>query len=202
MIETERLRLRNWREADRALFHAINSDPEVMTFCATRRTRDEADAMMDRCAATIAQTGRGWFALAEKESDAPIGMCGLADAHLAPLFPAEMVEIGWRLARPSWGKGFVTEAAEALLRLGFTRFALPEIVSFAVPDNQRSLAVMQRLDFQRDESRDFDHPRVPDSHAHLKRHLFHSLTAGRWAERQAAKQGGLSIGAPSIPGAG
>lgn len=59
MIETERLRLRNWREADRALFHTINSDPEVMTFFATRRTRDEADAMMDRCAATIAQTGRG-----------------------------------------------------------------------------------------------------------------------------------------------
>ncbi|MFP5078221.1 GNAT family N-acetyltransferase [Rhizobium sp. YIM 134829] len=184
MIETERLRLRAWLDGDRALFHDINSDPEVMAFFAVRRSREEADAMMDRLNETIARTGRGWFAVAEKESDVALGMCGLADANLTPLFPADMVEIGWRLARPFWGKGYVTETALALLRLGFEDFGLPEIVSFAVPENDRSLAVMQRLGFRPDPTRDFDHPRVPDTHPALKRHVFHAMTARHWAERQ------------------
>lgn len=193
MIETERLRLRNWRNADRTLFHEINSDPEVMAFFSMRRSRAESDAMMDRCAKTIAQTGRGWFALALKDSDQAIGFCGLADAHLAPLFPDDMVEIGWRLARPHWGKGYVTEAAQALLHLGFETFALPEIVSFAVPDNHRSLAVMRRLGLQADPTRDFDHPRVGDTHPHLKRHAFHAMTAQAWRARAAE---------PAIPTSG
>ena len=85
------------------------------------------------------------------------------------------VEIGWRLGTDFWGLGYATEAARELLRLGFEDRGLDEIVSFAVPQNTRSIAVMDRLGLRPDPSRDFDHPRVPDSHPHLRRHVLYAL---------------------------
>ena len=113
----------------------------------------------------------------------PIGFAGLSLPDFEPL-PPGTVEIGWRLGADFWGKGFATEAARELLRFGYEDRGLDEIVSFAVPENHRSLAVMERLGLQPDPSRDFDHPRVPDSHPHLKRHVLYALSAQAW-RRQA-----------------
>ncbi|OHV78083.1 GNAT family N-acetyltransferase [Ensifer sp. LCM 4579] len=184
--ETERLRIRNWRESDRDLFAEINSDPKVMEFFPFRRSRLEADALLDRLSRTIEETGFGFFALALRDSDAPIGFCGLASTDLEPHLPAGTIEIGWRLAVRHWGKGYVTEAARTLLAYGFADKNLGEIVSFAVPANTRSTAVMQRLGMRPDPARDFDHPRVSDTHRHLKRHVLYAITADEWA-RQAGR---------------
>ncbi len=101
--------------------------------------------------------------------------CGLADAHLEDGLEESGIEIGWRLAPQFWGKGYVTEAAVRILEFGFNELQLDEIISFAVNENQKSFAVMERLGFTRDESKDFDHPRVPETHPHLKPHLFYVL---------------------------
>ncbi|PYE37354.1 RimJ/RimL family protein N-acetyltransferase [Rhizobium sp. PP-F2F-G38] len=173
ITQTERLRIRNWQESDRDLFFEINSDPEVMTFFPFRRDRADADALFDRNRQAIADTGYGFFALALKETDEPIGFCGLAIPDLAPILPIGTVEIGWRLARRHWSKGYVTEAASALLAFGFETRGLEEIVSFAVADNHRSIAVMKRIGLIRAIDGAFDHPRVPDTHPHLKRHVLY-----------------------------
>lgn len=178
--ETERLRVRNWRESDRDLFAEINSDPKVMEFFPFRRNRAESDAVLDRVARTISETGFGFFALALRDSDAPIGFCGLARTDLEPHLPDGTIEIGWRLAVPHWGKGYVTEAARALLAYGFGERKLADIVSFAVPANSRSTAVMKRLGMRPDPVRDFDHPLVPDTHPHLKRHVLYAIAAEDW----------------------
>ncbi|SER52963.1 GNAT family N-acetyltransferase [Rhizobium sp. NFR03] len=175
IAETERLRLRNWQESDRDLFFEINSDPEVMTFFPFRRDRADADALFDRNRQAIADTGYGFFAIGLKETDEPIGFCGLAIPDLAPILPIGTVEIGWRLARRHWSKGYVTEAASTLVDLGFQTRDLNEIVSFAVADNRRSISVMERIGLVRDIAGDFDHPRVPDTHPHLKRHVLYRL---------------------------
>ncbi|MCD7110807.1 GNAT family N-acetyltransferase [Rhizobium sp. DKSPLA3] len=175
IAETERLRIRNWQDPDRDLFFEINSDAEVMTFFPFRRDRAAADALFDRNRDAIADTGYGFFALALKETDEPIGFCGLAVADLVPILPAGTIEIGWRLARRHWSKGYVTEAASALLAFGFETRGLAEIVSFAVADNDRSIAVMERIGLARDIEGDFEHPRVPDTHPHLKRHVLYRL---------------------------
>ncbi len=180
ICETERLRIRNWRDSDRDLFAAINSNPKVMEFFPHRRSRAKSDALFDRIARTIDKTGFGFFALALRENDAPIGFCGLAYTDLEPHLPDGTIEIGWRLALPHWGKGYVTEAALALLVYGFGERKLSEIVSFAVPANTRSTAVMQRLGMRPEPTRDFDHPRVPDTHIHLKRHVLYAITAEEW----------------------
>ncbi|MCF3640990.1 GNAT family N-acetyltransferase [Rhizobium sp. TRM95111] len=190
VVRTERLLLRNWQEGDRDLFFEINADPEVMAFFPFRRSRAEADALFDRLRATIGSTGLGFFALASAETDEPFGFCGLARTDLAPVLPDGTVEIGWRLARRHWGKGYVSEAAAALVDLGFERHKLPEIVSFAVAANHRSTAVMRRIGMEPDPARDFEHPRVPETHPHLKRHVLYAIPRNRWNMRNSQPASG------------
>lgn len=175
ILETPRLILRNWRDSDRDLFREINRDPKVMEFFPFRRSAKEADAMMERIRAVIDETGLGLYALELKENAEPIGFCGLARAGISPVLPEDTVEIGWRLATRFWGNGHVTEAARALIDYGFTTKGLSEIVSFAAEANSRSTAVMQRIGMRRDADGDFDHPRVPDTHPHLKRHVLYRI---------------------------
>lgn len=182
ITETERLRIRAWKESDRDLFFAINSDPKVMEFFPFRRNRAEADALFDRVGRGIAETGLGFFAIALKADDRPIGFCGLAWTDLEPHLPKGTVEIGWRLGPSYWGKGFVTEAASELLRYAFEEKGLDEVVSFAIAANSRSTAVMQRLGMHRDATRDFDHPRVPADQPALVPHVLYAISAGEWRE--------------------
>ncbi|TXH81335.1 MAG: N-acetyltransferase [Rhizobium sp.] len=185
ITETDRLIIRNWRETDRALAYEINSDDAVMEFFPFRRNRAEADAFYDRVHAMIARTGLGFYLLEKKSSGEPIGFCGLARVdHLEPHVARGAVEIGWRLAAPFWGKGFASEAARALLAHGFGKLGLNEIVSFAVHNNVRSTAVMERIGMHRVKDGDFDHPSVPDTHPHLRRHVLYLLTAAEWRSGQ------------------
>ena len=103
--------------------------------------------------------------------------------EIEPLVPAGTIEIGWRLAPEFWGFGYVTEAAEALLDFGFETLGREEIISFAVWNNRRSTAVMERLGMRRDPAADFDHPRVPDTHPELKRHVLYRLSREDWRAR-------------------
>ncbi|WP_027488580.1 GNAT family N-acetyltransferase [Allorhizobium undicola] len=185
ILETDRLLLRNWRESDRDLFREINRDPKVMEFFPMRRSHAEADAMMDRIRQLITQTGLCFYAVELKETGEPMGFCGLSDAMLPDLLPEGTVEIGWRLATRFWGNGYITEAARALLAHAFDQLHLAQVVSFAVHTNRRSIAVMQRIGMAHQPDGDFDHPRVPDSHPHLKRHVLYRMTAAEWRQMQA-----------------
>ncbi|MBB3607498.1 GNAT family N-acetyltransferase [Rhizobium sp. BK602] len=181
IAETERLLIRNWRDEDRDLAFEINSDERVMEFFPFRRNRAEADAFLERVRSMIAETGLGFYALEDKATGAAIGFCGLARTdHLEPFVKKGTVEIGWRLSARFWGKGFASESARALLVHGFETLGLDEIVSFAVHNNIRSTAVMERIGMQRVDGGDFNHPGVPDSHPHLQRHVLYRLAATEW----------------------
>lgn len=185
-LRTERLILRNWQDSDRELFHRINSDDRVMEFFPFRRDRAEADAMMDRLQAWIDANGYGFAAIELAATDECAGFCGLyRDDGLSAFFPIGTVEIGWRLAPEYWGKGYVSEASRAWLAFGFETLGLDEIVSFAVTGNRRSTAVMERLGMRRDAASDFDHPRVPDTHPELVRHVVYRLSREDWADSAA-----------------
>jgi RimJ/RimL family protein N-acetyltransferase len=136
--------------------------------------RAESDAFADRIDAAFHTLGYGLWAVELPGEAEFIGYVGLAlhtfDAHFTPA-----VEIGWRLARDYWGRGFAAEAARAAVDDGFERVGLDEIVSFTAPANQRSIRVMQRLGMTHDSADDFDHPRVPVGH-HLRRHVLYRLT--------------------------
>ena len=185
-IRTERLILRNWEERDRALFHRINSDERVMEFFPFRRDRAASDAKMDDFRETIARQGFGWTAAEIAATGECIGFVGLSRTGHLPFLPEGGIEIGWRLAPEYWGHGYVSEAARVWLDYGFEALRLDEIVSFAVTANRRSTAVMERIGMSADPTHDFDHPDVPDSHPHLKRHSFYRITREEWARKKAA----------------
>ncbi len=185
IAETQRLVLRNWLDSDRDLFREINADPKVMEFFPFRRSHEEADAFLGRLNAMIGDNGMGFYAVALKPEDEPLGFCGLSYANMPSVFPQETVEIGWRLATRFWGHGYATEAASALLALAFEEKEIEAVVSFAVAENHRSTAVMRRLGMHRVPSLDFDHPRVPDTHPHLKQHVVYAVTCDEWKRSKA-----------------
>ncbi|AJY46699.1 GNAT family N-acetyltransferase [Martelella endophytica] len=175
IAETERLIIRNWEERDRALFHEINSDDRVMEFFAMRRDRAESDALLDVVRDRIAETGYGFPAVELKASGEVIGFTGLNDHYSADVKPEGVPEIGWRMATRYWGKGYASEAAKAMVDVAFNERGHDQVVAFAVANNHRSTAVMERLGMRRDPEGDFDHPSVPDTHPHLKRHVLYRL---------------------------
>ena len=171
-LRSDRLLLRQWREADRAPFAALNADAEVMRHFPAPLDRAASDALVDRERDRIATRGWGLWAVEALEGGRFVGFVGLAEAPAAlPCAPA--VEIGWRLARESWGHGYATEAARAVLHHGFAVLALPEIVSFTATTHAPSEAVMKRLGMH--PGKPFEHPNVPEGST-LRPHLLYRLT--------------------------
>lgn len=168
-IRTERLLLRPWQESDRGPWAAMNADPRVREFFPSLLSREESDAAFDRISSGLAE--RGWGLWAVEAEGAFVGFTGLA----VPNF-RDGVEIGWRLAASSWGRGYATEAARAVLDYGFTELALPEIISFTAVGNTRSRVVMERIGMTRDEAGDFEHPAVPVG-SPVRSHVLYRLAA-------------------------
>jgi RimJ/RimL family protein N-acetyltransferase len=168
--------LRAWRDEDLAPFAALNADPLVMEYFPATLSRAESDALAARVRNEMAERGFGLWAV-EAPGVAPfVGFTGLAvprfDAHFTPC-----VEIGWRLAREHWGRGFAPEAARAALAHGFERLRLDEIVSFTAVANARSRRVMEKLGMTHDPSDDFDHPSLVVGHP-LRRHVLYRIRRG------------------------
>jgi ribosomal-protein-alanine N-acetyltransferase len=162
-LSTERLLLRQWRDEDLEPFAALNADPVVMERFPSTLTRAESDALVARIRTGFAEHGYGLWALDVKETGEFIGFTGLAlQTFPAPFNPS--VEVGWRLQRSAWGRGYASEAARAALGVGFHEFGLDEIVSMTAVTNLRSQRVMERIGMTRDPADDFLHPNVPDGH--------------------------------------
>jgi RimJ/RimL family protein N-acetyltransferase len=170
MLATTRLVLRAWRDDDIEPFAALNQDPEVMEFFASPYSYAESAAFVARTRDHFATYGYGLWAVEIPGVTSFAGFTGLR----RPPWRPEVVEIGWRLARPFWGAGYATEAARAALAYGLETLGLEQIVSFVVPANVRSQAVMTRLGMTRDPDADFDHPMIGEGHP-LRRHWLFRL---------------------------
>ena len=180
VLTTERLVLRGWRESDLRPLAAINRDPAVMRHVGGPIPKAESDLVIGRFLQKWREDPRfGWWAVELREAGETIGFIGLA----APDFtepPGPCVEIGWRLARTAWGRGLASEGARAALAHGFAA-GLDEVVSFTVPGNARSRAVMERIGMLRDPAGDFDHPLLAPGDP-LRRHVLYRIGRARWEE--------------------
>ncbi|MBL8834290.1 MAG: GNAT family N-acetyltransferase [Rhodospirillales bacterium] len=178
ILRTERLILRPWRDTDREPFAALNADPEVRRYFPTVQTRAESDASADFLSGQFAISEYGPWAV-EVPGQIPFaGFVGIWRVAFDEPASAR-VEIGWRLGRACWGRGYATEAARAALAFGFGPGGLDEIVAFVVPANRASRAVMDRIGLRQDPDGDFDHPRVTEGHP-LRRHHLYRLRRAEW----------------------
>ncbi len=141
-LQTSRLILRFWQDRDRAPYAALMADPAVMEYLGS--ARETPDEWIDRQSARLTEHGLGYWAVELRATGQLVGAVGLSwvrfEAHFTPAVGA-----GWRLARPHWGRGYASEAAEAVLQFGFEELRLEEIVAITVPTNVRSQQVMRRL---------------------------------------------------------
>lgn len=173
-LTTPRLLLRRWQEGDRAPFAALNADSSVMEHMPGCQSPAESEATVDRIEAGFERNWYGFWAVERTDTGSFIGFVGIADVPFDATFtPA--VEIGWRLARAAWGHGFATEAAAAVMSIAFDELDMEDLVSFTVPLNLRSRAVMRRIGMRHDPADDFDHPRLARDHP-LSRHVLYRIS--------------------------
>ena len=184
MLETDRLRLRMWREDDLDPFAAMCADPDVMRYFPNVLTREKTIKLISMGKACFATHGVFYSPVEIRSTGEFIGCAGL-DVHSAgSLSFAPCVDIGWRLKKSAWGKGYATEAARAWLRFGFETKGYEEIVSFTIPENGPSRQVMVRIGMTRDVAADFRHPAIPANHP-CSMHVLYRLTRAAWKQQTA-----------------
>jgi RimJ/RimL family protein N-acetyltransferase len=170
-IQTDRLLMRRWRDADRKPFAALNGDAETMRYFPSPLEEAASDAFVDVIESRFDQHGFGLWALEITATGEFVGFTGLNQPIPDGIPGAGGVEIGWRLARHAWHQGYATEAATAALDLAFTAVGLAEIWSFTAVLNEPSQAVMRRIGLS--EVARFDHPRIPAGHPLRPHVMFH-----------------------------
>jgi len=164
MIETERLLLRCWNASDLDPFSEMGQDPEVMRHFPKFLSREECEVMIrDRIEAHLERHGFGFWAVERIDDQAFLGFVGIAHVGFACPIEGE-VEIGWRLARHAWGKGYAFEAASAAMEFGFGNLGLDRIVAMTVIGNEPSWRLMEKLGMTRTPELDFDHPWIEEGH--------------------------------------
>lgn len=164
-IETPRLTLRAWAEADRAAYIALTIDPVVSAWLGMTATPDSANAAFDRLLTTTAAEEHWPWALVRRNDQVIVGAISLNRVPADNDHPmAGEIEIGWGLSPFAWGFGYASEGAAAALPWAFANLDLAEVVSFTAARNARSEAVMRRIGLVRATERDFDHPRLAVGH--------------------------------------
>jgi RimJ/RimL family protein N-acetyltransferase len=183
-LTTERLILRAHEAGDAAALFALFTDPGTMRYWGAPPWTDraQATAMIERAGALFAAREAIRFALAPRAGGAMIGTCTLfaVDAQ------NRRAEMGYVLARDSWGRGFMHEALTALLDWGFGPLGLHRVEADVDPRNIPSVKVLERMGFVREgllRQRWQVAGEVSDS-------IFLGLLAPEWAARRAA--GGVS----------
>lgn len=170
-IETARLLMRRWRDADREPFAELNGDPQTLLYFPRTFDRAASDSLIDRTEAFFDALGYGLWALEVRQTKQFIGFTGLSPMP-DDVPGAGGVEIGWRLARHAWHRGYATEAARAAATVAFDGLRLAELWSMTAVLNEPSQAVMRRIGMT--EVARFQHPRVPDGHP-LRPHVTYRL---------------------------
>jgi RimJ/RimL family protein N-acetyltransferase len=164
-LYTPRLLLREFGSQDHPAVHAFASDPEVTRYTewGPNSPQDTADflALAVRDAKALPRT-RFALAIVDRIDDTLIG-----SVELRITSPAHRQgQIGYVLTRPTWGQGLATEAAEAMLRLGFDRFGLHRVMATCDPENAASARVLAKIGMR--------------CEGHLHHHLY---IRGLWRDR-------------------
>lgn len=148
-LETERLVLRPWSHDEAPRLLDMQSRVEVMKWLGDGEPKlmkdlDEAHNRIDRYAELSTNPPLGFWAVEPKAGGAPLGTMLLLTL---PHDEHGEVEIGWHLHPDSWGQGYASEGARAVLAHGFAG-GLPEILAVTHLDNYASMGVCRKIGMQ------------------------------------------------------
>ncbi|MBZ4015226.1 GNAT family N-acetyltransferase [Streptomyces purpurogeneiscleroticus] len=170
LLETERLRLRAFAGADLDNLREMDGDPEVMRFL------DSGQPAPELLVTRYAQPSPfGYWAAEERDTAAFIGWFEFRPVRERR---TEEVELGYRLRRAAWGKGYATEGARALVRRGFTELGVVRVTATTMAVNTGSRRVLEKcgLRYVRTFHEEWAHPLPGAEHGDVE----YALTAGEW----------------------
>jgi len=157
LFHSERLGFRPWSENDLPKMSAINADPLVMEFFPSTATIEQTEGLIKKMKKMYAEKGYCYFAVDQLEDQQFIGFIGLSEqTYEAPFTPC--VDIGWRLGKQYWGRGYATEGAKRCLELDFQNLGLNNIKAVAPVINRKSIGVMEKIGMKK--QMDFIHPNL------------------------------------------
>ncbi|MFD0278815.1 GNAT family N-acetyltransferase [Kitasatospora sp. NPDC127111] len=164
-LTTERLVLRRFTPEDADHLTELDGDPEVMRYLTGGRPTPREVVVETLLPLYFDHYERygdlGWWAAEERDGGAFLGWF-----EFRPLDPADRgeVELGYRLRRPAWGRGYATEGARALIRQGFTGLGVRRVVAYTMAVNRGSRRVMEKAGLRYVRTFHEDHPEaIPGS---------------------------------------
>lgn len=176
-LETERLLLRRFREADVDHLFALHNDPDVMRFLTGGEPISRAEIERDYRERFAAE---GYWVAIERASGEFLGWFALHST--ADRDPAEF-ELGYRLRKAAWGKGFATEGSRALIYKGFAELGVRRVWAETMAVNLASRRVMEKsgLMHVRTFHLEWDDPLPGTEHGEVE----YALERADWARQQA-----------------
>ena len=186
-LETERLVLRRFTEADADDLFDLDGDPEVMRFVTggepTPRDVIRNETLPRFLRAYERFEGFGVWAAIERSTGEFLGWFEFYPWKDAD--PKE-VELGYRLRRSAWGKGYATEGSRALIRKGFTELGVRRVVAETMAINAASRRVMEKagLRYVRTFHQEWPWRIEGEEHGDVE----YALTKADWERREAAER--------------
>lgn len=164
-------RLRAWTQDLFPAWEALHRDPDVARWLGGAWSPEVSRRIFEQAAGHVAEHGWGVWAVLDPGGQA-VGAAGLQATRRD--LPFLGVEAAWRLRSEAQGQGLISTVMPAILADGFDRLPHDELLAHTARANARSQAVMRRLGFLRDETRDFDHPALAPGHP-LRSHVMYRL---------------------------
>ena len=180
IFKSERLGFRNWIKSDLTEFAKINADLEVMKYFPKPLTKKETSAFIDRLLIHYKKNGYNYFATEILETGELIGFIGLANQDYKTTFtPA--VDIGWRLKKSAWGKGYASEGAKKCLEFVFNNLNLDKIISTCTEKNTKSELVMKKIGMVK--IGEFNHPKLKE-YPQYEKCICYEIDKNVWQQRE------------------
>jgi RimJ/RimL family protein N-acetyltransferase len=162
ILETDRLILRSWDDADIDPFMTHLNTPAVMRWLGPLQTRADMEMRVTRVNACQAEHGHCFWLLERKADGALLGFCGIKRVDAAGTDLTGEFEVGWRLREDAWGQGYAKEAAIASILRAFDVHGASRVVAFTVQGNTASWGLMEKLGMVRRDDLAFSDPAYDD----------------------------------------
>ncbi len=155
LFTSARLGFRCWQKTDTDAMAKINADANVREFFPGIQNYEQTAQFIHRMQQMFADKGYCYYAVDKLDEQEFIGFIGLAEQTFEASF-TPCTDIGWRLCKKEWNKGYATEGAQACLGYAFHTLLLPRVYSMAPKINLKSIHVMEKIGMVK--VADFIHP--------------------------------------------
>ena len=171
IFQSERLGFRNWTVDDLHPFSQMNMDKDVMEFFPNKLTFNQTKIFLNRLKKEFIQNGFTFYAVEIVENGEFIGFIGIEEANFDADF-TPCIEIGWRLKKSAWNRGYATEGAIKCLYYAFSNLNIETIYSFTAAINKKSENVMKKIGMKK--VGEFLHTKITKDHK-LNPHVLYRI---------------------------